>query len=795
MRRYARLYYFDSSDEESDDYDISRLDRSTKELKDNKPYLTASYMLTKISQSLLEQNVVKEKYIALREKVKSDLAAVIPHSVDNGDYIVNNKALGNILFDPSSSFEKLNNLELLDDEAHTCISRVLVSYENLKTGFLDNNQSPDIEEELHKVCVRLLKLPLNNKNAETFSVNVLAKYNGEEGGLELAGLLKELQRAKKTTFKSDTHLGKLLGNKTVNDIIYETNDKIFRAELEERYDIFCETRKEIIGDFHYTEFLRDVLSYLNLLEEDKVDDYPNKILLEDMLLVLRILKPHSLLPTYFSYKNEVISKELMAYREMDLPVFSHGEDYFADFKLNHRIMKAKAKTAGFISTKQQDIMSARNIKDTTVSIIDRIKIYKGGTRGDYEFLPDDIGGSYENVAIELSTFSNTSRILVDNIKNVVCGHPIESLSKSQQLYLYRVVHLLFNCEGERNVSTFLSNITFFDLVQHEIYKIEELPQKLPMTMKGAIQASRYTLDVLGGKYGGDKTNSYLATRQYFDYKTTRVGAKKSTVESAKEKLLHYELVLKDSRLLRDWIKYVVNKEEFLKGKLDELDEIIMLINSINRIQDHNTEYFNEKYLGSTDTRNKECLSILQQKLGVNNEIIERFNEITNIRTDNAISNQMEVEQKDVTEITREDVVNFLNLIQSLAYSPDYPNRLTYLMIKDKYQVEPSLKRSSKKESEDHDSAQAIKVPRKSFPEFMENFVEQFREFFNSNLTQKLLEFVLYYIDTEITEYYTEHPIEVTSVHFQEQGKLIREWYNVKSDYLEVIGADNITLEL
>jgi len=64
------------------------------------------------------------------------------------------------------------------------------------------------------------------------------------------------------------------------------------------------------------------------------------------------------------------------------------------------------------------------------------------------------------------------------------------ISHENKVYLYKLADLLFNLETERNVSAFLTNTMFFDLLEQGKYTIRDLPDKLPMAMSGAVDASR-----------------------------------------------------------------------------------------------------------------------------------------------------------------------------------------------------------------------------------------------------------------------------------------------------------------
>ena len=143
-----------------------------------------------------------------------------------------------------------------------------------------------------------------------------------------------------------------------------------------------------------------------------------------------------------------------------------------------------------------------------------------------------------------------------------------TISHSYQKYLYKVADLIFNLEPARNISAFITSIMFFDLVQKGIYKIEDLPYKMPMAMKGAIDASR-----LANVFMVHNTSLKIKS---FDYKKED--------ESCYGQLKYLELVLKELKIINDYLHNEDNKD---------LSEITNYLNKINKLFDFEKKHFNK----------------------------------------------------------------------------------------------------------------------------------------------------------------------------------------------------------
>ena len=662
------LYYFDSSDDENEDK-LTNAKYTSKKILSTlakvHPYLGASYTLTEVSQSILAQQTIQKKYTEL----KNYLAKNIKTPENIGFYNKANKFLGKFLIEDgfTSTIDLDEGAKVFVKEIWDSGNKAKIFIKNTDlfnkyanqlfqdSQIIDNDQR-NLQNKCLEVCAELLGvLSSNNKNIIALTKEIIKNNNNND--LLLSDILKTLQQEVKTVnFQNFENKLGLLKEKTVKDFILKVVTGFNADLIKASYDaiikegIFYRLKEEDKSDHNYIilpkkeqkiaqqkKFLDKCNKFITqYFSEDyiklcySIDEEGEKYLDKNKfsLFISCVLddregitkNTNAVLAQYFSEQNELIAKELIAYREMFLPVFDSGEEYFVGFKLDHRIIKVKLKTNGILE-KQETIHSARTIKNTTVNVQTELTINSSGTREDYKFLPND-QGSYESVAMELGKLKGIS--IGNNLKNILQSKKLNDCNLSQTLYLYRLADLLFNCEGERNVSAFLTNIMFFELVELGIYNITDLPSRLPMAMKGAIQASRYTLDMLGGKYGEESSENYLIKRQHFDYKTTSYKKQSSigkmqiekvtqTQQELKEIFLHYELTLKDRVVLSDWIN---------KKHDSSIDELISLINTINRIYDVNTKEFNGHNVSYVEQKNKVCVSELKlffKKEGLNLE--------------------------------------------------------------------------------------------------------------------------------------------------------------------------------
>jgi hypothetical protein len=128
------LYYFDSSDDENEDK-LTNAKYSPKNIlstlaKIKKPYLEPSYILTEISQSILEQQTIHKNYAELKNYLSNSIKT--PENI--GFYHKANKFLGKFLIEDGSVTE----IDL-DEKAKIFVSQIWSTGENAKIFLKDRS--------------------------------------------------------------------------------------------------------------------------------------------------------------------------------------------------------------------------------------------------------------------------------------------------------------------------------------------------------------------------------------------------------------------------------------------------------------------------------------------------------------------------------------------------------------------------------------------------------------------------------------------------------------------------------
>ena len=179
-----------------------------------------------------------------------------------------------------------------------------------------------------------------------------------------------------------------------------------------------------------------------------------------------------------------------------------------------------------------------------------------------------------------------------------------------QIFLYKLTDLLFNLETERNISAFITNAMFFDLVasENEKYTIKDLPTKLPMAMVGAVDASRYAYEC-----------SNTQKKYRFDFK--KVDA---------DILDFLELDVKNCELLLDWLEWKANGN--LIGQIENVAECRSALHYLQTITYIITDLklINEEESGTrTRKRTKKNLAVSDEKKdGGEVNVLEKYDSDT-----------------------------------------------------------------------------------------------------------------------------------------------------------------------
>lgn len=617
-KRQDMLYYCDSSDEDNEipSYSQQNILNNISKLSQSKlEFLIPSYILTEVGQSIIEQACVRSKYKDLKCKLAQK--SLLKETAAKNSGALDSSTLGKnvglyLAYGDKTSAESINQVAKLL-EVSTNIAKQVASTKN---EILSNEKHITKDNNyVNNLCTEWVKklfgvMSRNNDSVNLFKDCVLSNITSPN--TMLLTLFQESNVYSKNKQKQEI-VRKKLSEKTIQsfkeEIVRDVNTAFIKKELRTIENDNNPNYNPIILTYQDIYDLRDVFSKKGTIikhkfllfcfgiigDAEKVVMYQNRIFID-----------------YVSEKNRDLVEDLMAYRQIEMPIFAINEDYFVNFRLDHRITRGKLKQC--LMTKEKQIAdSSKVLQGTTVSVIEKITFESSGTKTDYKVLPSVKDGSYSAISEKLTDFKVSGADLKEALYSIIRGQGLNNIESCVlKLFLYRVADLLFNCEGERNISAFLSNIMFLELVAKDTYKISELPDILPMAMQGAIQVSRYSLDLLGGTYCGSK-NGYLTKRQYFDFKKTAAYKKvinegeyyeqEITQDNLKEMLTHYEFALKNARLFHTW-----NKQQ----KFTDLDNHIKLLQNINMIYNYGNTHFNGIKIDSVLNRNRLCIKELEK---------------------------------------------------------------------------------------------------------------------------------------------------------------------------------------
>ncbi len=260
-------------------------------------------------------------------------------------------------------------------------------------------------------------------------------------------------------------------------------------------------------------------------------------------------------------RNKIIGSKLKSF--LSKKAFQEDfHNHVAESLIDQKIVRNELKKSG-ISKIKDTMLYNKELLSGVNNAIGSTEISINGTKTDYRYLPlIQDSSAYIALTNELKQHLNNiqEKSLIKIFRQIIRGKEVDYTNIDSKDFIYRFTDLLFNCETERNVSAFLTNAMFMELVTAGVYTIDDLPNRLPMAIKkdedktsgpGAVAGARYMLDLLGGKYGIPA--KYLIKRQYYDF---------GEGDENKAK----ELAARDTVLFLDWLvsKRILNKEDLIK---------------------------------------------------------------------------------------------------------------------------------------------------------------------------------------------------------------------------------------
>lgn len=561
-----KLYHGDSSDEEYATYFKDTIIRNINKLSDNqKIKFLSSFILEEVSQSILEDHNILNTYIKKKNSVALNKAVLKYLASEINDTKVDKFLFGqHLIYKQTGSYSnewlkqfydnnlekikafknKIGILQTLNDLQKQVADYKIENFDFTKVQILFDKYF--IGSNIQEAIKKYFKNTTFNAIQDAVAKNQGATLNLSPTGKSL--LKKKDSKEIKEFFEKEFlnyYYQELLELKIKDK--NQNNFKEFLTFLDlDNYD------KSLIDI--YANHRRELF---NLLTNKKAKTSEDSLSIPDTVITELYISNINI-TSINAENNKKINNALLKLRPQKF--FSEdidnqdAKDFFANFKLDHRIIRSKIKEVGIDDHRDASIGHNIFISDFTINT--DTEISKGGARTDYRKLPlKGQSSAYSNLANnELNIKPDSAKLLKLLLQKIIREQEIKEeeinnvLVNSQDIeFLYKFTDLLFHCESERNVSAFLTNAMFFDLVEAGVYRIDDLANRLPMAIKkdedktsgpGAVAGARYLLDLLGGSYG--ETSPYLTKRQYYDFGETN---------EAKA----IELATRDTLILLDWL--------------------------------------------------------------------------------------------------------------------------------------------------------------------------------------------------------------------------------------------------
>lgn len=173
----------------------------------------------------------------------------------------------------------------------------------------------------------------------------------------------------------------------------------------------------------------------------------------------------------------------------------------ANFLYKHRLMRGRLQAYCALNEQATIFSVWRSFYDSCPG---KTTFYLTGTRVDQRFVGNE--ELYISLCRYLKDHFKYGYEIPSKVRDILMGKPLQD-DIPVSVFLYRFVDLLFYLEPERNISAFVDNCIFMDLVERKILDITQLPDFLPMAMDGSVQASRIILQDLSRNLGF-KLSSY-----------------------------------------------------------------------------------------------------------------------------------------------------------------------------------------------------------------------------------------------------------------------------------------------
>jgi Ulp1 protease family, C-terminal catalytic domain len=645
----SNLYVGDSSEEELVTYSRKQIIKKASVITNEKPWSLSSFILIETSQSILEHTPVRAAYrYEKRSLAKKNF--VIQNLRD--DIYISPKLFGQYLVDKHTGLENFQelkafyaanlkkiqefkkskidifrNLKFLKQAFTKCEIKDLDFTEAknfFSQYFLDNAMESIvklyfIEDDFNKITNSIIQGKVSEL---TFSkLGALAFYTASK---------QPVQKVVEDFFHKkfcDICFNKLLDRLRGNDY----NFRKFLAHISQTAD------HDLIDV--YAKYPHELLGILSNKKSKTVEREQVPMKSENALNFKQDLTTRFYIDYLNLAHNKPINDSIVQLRS-DKLFDGNPTNFFARFKLDHKIMMGAIKGSG-IGRYDNTLVHNRAIGELSQEGVheyqtdERNTIYGTGARADLVFFNRN-ETSYEQIGQEILTWNIPASKIVEQIQTIFKNGNTYVVNNKQRETLYKLMHLLFCIEPERNTGAFLTNAMFFELAKGEKYSINDLHIKLPMAIRkdknnkfGAVPAVRHIMEVLGGKYG--KTSTYLTKRHHYDFG-----------QGDEEKAL--ELALRDTLIFIDWLslnnvlikdaKVIYSKKSYKRNTealtqvtvpLAEIyNEFIFLQNSGQKYQQGNianlissaNQYVFKLFVANSDLIFKKLHALIQDWYGI-----------------------------------------------------------------------------------------------------------------------------------------------------------------------------------
>lgn len=463
--------------------------------------------------------------------------------------------INNKIFDINISLSKSNK-----DMKYGLISKELGGVlldqkilQNASTSIIQNNIREKSTELLHSILYKdtVINDPyvLGKYYSNLLSEKEIIQYYKQNNGNIINYLLSSFPKLKeeedcleKLREIYGNTVKKVLGSKYTQNLSVLYNDVLQGKNLTNK-ELLHKNIKDIYGQDLLKELIeaynKDIANRVNIIDNNisKVRYFFDNVSKDENEALLGMIS------------NDLLSK---------VNIFSSDDSakkFLADIKIIKKTIRALTKIN--ISNSIEDHIDINYQISTALEnnnkffpiakvISGHTKIYKTGSISEETYgITGDIK-SYQILWSKLQDLSDKID-LASGFKNAMQGKAQNTLGwdkliTKEQDHLYELTYFILGLETIRNSGNIISAPMFFDLVKSGIYKISDIADKLPMSMKGAVPCSLKVDEMLGMTYGSD--TGLLSTHHYYDYRTKINGATKELMQD----FLH-----RDKQLFIDWI--------------------------------------------------------------------------------------------------------------------------------------------------------------------------------------------------------------------------------------------------